>query len=342
MATPRELRFCWWNVQDFAHFDANRSLMERWPTSLDQYREKRRRVDAAFDAMFGVDVPDVIGLCEITKAAAEDLQGRRFPNHELVLSSPGDDLPFQIAVFLRRGRSLSDRQVWEASDVSEGTRPMCVAQYQTRKAHILFVACHWPAFDETTSAEARRRCADRLRRGVYDFLYPKREVATPRYVIAFGDFNTEPHDELFKATLYASRDRDHARRRPHPTDDNVSRARMYNCGWRLFGEESPHGVVPPAARRVGTYYQMSSHLWRTFDQVLATGGLLTDQPPLFDEATLRVRTDVGNLIDGKPAKFEYEFGVGSGLSDHYPLTGRVVLSGEGCHAHDGRVAPQVT
>ena len=252
MATPRELRFCWWNVQDFAHFDANRALVERWPASADQYLEKHRRVEAAFDGMFGTDMPDVIGLCEITKAAAEDLRRRRFPDHDLVLGEPDDPYAFQVAMLIRGKRSLSPRPAWVANDVSDRTRPMCVVQYLTRKAHILFVACHWPAFNEETSEEARRRCADRLRGGVFDFLHPPRPVATPRSVFVFGDFNTEPHDDMFGVTLYSSRDRDIARRTSHHTDRGLKRTRLYNCGWRLLGEELPHGIPSPTTRRCGT------------------------------------------------------------------------------------------
>lgn len=78
-------------------------------------------------------------------------------------------------------------------------------------------------------------------------------------------------------------------------------------------------------RRVGSYYHAKSHEWRTYDQVLVTGGLLSPRAPYFDESELLVRSDVGNLVEGKPAKFVFENGVGSGLSDHYPLSGRIVL-----------------
>lgn len=78
-------------------------------------------------------------------------------------------------------------------------------------------------------------------------------------------------------------------------------------------------------RRVGTYYSASVHEWRTYDQVLVSGGLLTSTIPQLDERELLVRTDVGNLIENKPAKFRFENGMGYGLSDHYPLSGRIVL-----------------
>ena len=77
---------------------------------------------------------------------------------------------------------------------------------------------------------------------------------------------------------------------------------------------------------MGTYFHAKEMEWRTYDHVLVTGGLLTDHAPLFDESALRVRADVGNLVEGRPAKFAFENGVGTGLSDHYPLSGRIVLA----------------
>ncbi len=325
MAAPTELRFCWWNVQDFAHFDPSQSVIKRWPRTAAEYAEKSRRVVAAFDKMFGKSDPDVIGLCEITRKAAEQLQQSRFPAHRLIFTEAGDPFAFQVVLLIRQGNGLEKRGPWVPRDVSAGTRSMGVVRYYSRKTHILFVACHWPAFDEPTSRDARRRCADTLRGGIYDFLFPQSAPAIPRHVVAFGDFNTEPHDELFADTLYASRDRDHARRQRHHTDESVRRVRLYNCGWRFTGESHSHGQAEPSERRVGTFYRVSAHEWRTYDQVLVTGGLLTGSAPYFDEGELLVRTDAGNLIDNKPAKFRFENGVGYGLSDHYPLSGRIVL-----------------
>jgi len=70
---------------------------------------------------------------------------------------------------------------------------------------------------------------------------------------------------------------------------------------------------------------VESH-WRTFDQVLVTGGLLSATPPYLDEARLRVHHDTGKLVDGLPAKFRRANGVVEGLSDHLPLSGVIVLS----------------
>ena len=121
-------------------------------------------------------------------------------------------------------------------------------------------------------------------------------------------------------------DRDRSRQKPHHSDVDVSRLRLYNCSWRHLGEGHPHSL-DVASGHAGTYYQASTHMWRTFDQVMVTGGLLSEKPPLLDESQLFVRTDTGNLTtQGKPTKFEFVNGVASGISDHLPITGRIILS----------------
>lgn len=102
----------------------------------------------------------------------------------------------------------------------------------------------------------------------------------------------------------------------------MSRTRLYGCGWRLLGEEFPHATAGEVARRVGTCYSETLCEWRTYDHVLVTGGLLTEREPFLDETALLIRSDVGNLVEGKPAKFAFA----GGLSDHYPLTGRIALA----------------
>jgi len=253
------------------------------------------------------------------------LQRRRFPDHELVLGEPSDPLAFQVAMLIRRDRNLAARQPWIVWGGTLDTRPMCLVHYYTRKAQILFVACHWTAFETDTSDEMRGRCADTLRDRIYEFLFPPRPVSTRRHVVIFGDFNAEPQDKHFRLKLYASRDRDHARKPVSYHDDAVSRTRLYSCGWRLLGEKLPHNETVSAERRVGTCYSASWGEWRTYDHVLVTGGLLTERVPYFDESALLIRSDLGNLIEGKPAKFTFADGAGDGLSDHYPLTGRIVL-----------------
>ena len=204
---------------------------------------------------------------------------------------------------------------------------MLIVELLRIECHIRFAFCHWPAFDEVVSQEHRGRVADALRGDVYAFMNPSETTVFPRDYIALGDFNTEPFDELFETKLYAFRDRERSRQKPHYSDPDVRRVRLYNCGWRHLGEKQPHGFDVASDGHAGTYYQASKHIWRTYDQLLVTGGLLSEKPPVLDESQLFVRTDTGILsVDGKPRKFEFDNGIASGLSDHIPITGTIILS----------------
>src|SRR5512135_2224082 len=48
----RELKFLWWNVNDFAHYDPSPEDRDRWPIDFAAYVEKCRRLDAAPNAIF--------------------------------------------------------------------------------------------------------------------------------------------------------------------------------------------------------------------------------------------------------------------------------------------------
>ena len=72
-----ELRFLWWNVCNFAHFEPTLSSIDRWPNSQAMYEAKLRRIEDALTAMYGERLPELIGFCEITRKAAETLQSSR-------------------------------------------------------------------------------------------------------------------------------------------------------------------------------------------------------------------------------------------------------------------------
>jgi len=328
----KELRFCWWNVCDYVEYVAEEDKRpNRGPTSEAAYDEKSRRVIAAFDAMYGPLAPELLGLCELTPAAARRLQAVRFPNHELVLSAPDQPTRYQIAVLHRTGAPFAKRLQYVAGDVPRTTRPMTVIDFVSPGVEIEFVFCHWTAFDDTQSAEYRRRLADALRTGLHQFLNPAPQVATARHVVVVGDLNAEPFDPIFDSTLSARRYRSHATQREHWSDADVRRVRLYNCAWRFLGEQSAHTGSAPLPAPAGTYYRRvegnpRASGWHAFDQILVSGGLLEDRPPYLDESRLSVRGDVGNLHNGTPRKFEMSDGGAVGLSDHLPLTGRIVLA----------------
>jgi hypothetical protein len=69
----RDLTFCWWNVHNFAHHDADRTSKPRWPKRAEDYAAKRDRLLAAFGELFVGGFPDLLALCEATREAARDL-----------------------------------------------------------------------------------------------------------------------------------------------------------------------------------------------------------------------------------------------------------------------------
>ena len=332
MLRLRELRFLWWNVCDFAHFDP--AMAERadgrWPSSEAMFREKLRRINSSLTALFGNDLPELIGLCEITRGGAGELGALRLADYNTFFSRPDGEDGFQIVVFVKRNAGVTLKKLpLVAQSVPDSTRPMPLVEFRGKEGHIRFAFCHWPAFDEPASQEHRGRVADALRADVYKFMRPSKGLGVPRHYVALGDFNAEPFDDLFELKLYAYRDRERSRQRPHHTDPHVERTRLYNCGWRHLGEHRPHDPGTPSAEQAGTYYQASTRTWRTFDQVLVTGGLLSAEAPYLDESRLLVRTDTATLTDAdKPGKFAFVGDAASGFSDHLPITGSIVLSYE--------------
>src|SRR5262249_30920467 len=156
----------------------------------------------------------------------------------------------------------------------EGTRPMIPVHLKLPGHLVRFVACHWTAFDNSSSRLARERLADVLRRDCHDFLAPP--VPTPgltRHVVILGDLNEEPMAPVFRERLIGCRDR-RSSRQAHWQDEGVRRIRLYNAAWRYLGEQFAHGVARQPVGAAGTLYNDSQDIdtrgWRTFDHLLVS------------------------------------------------------------------------
>ncbi len=209
---PNRLTLAWWNLHNFAHYDADRSSLERRPKQMGHYTEKRDRILAVFEELVGSGFPDLFAVCEITREAAQDLI-TRLPSGFDVAVAPASayEDEFQVAVIYREGINLTPELPLiptETEDVSRSTRSM-MPIHLTLPGHVIrFVACHCTGFDEDSSRTARGRLADYLRRDIYDFLHP--EVPNPevaRHVVVLGDLNEEPMSDLFKSNFDGRRDR---------------------------------------------------------------------------------------------------------------------------------------
>lgn len=325
--TTRDLTFCWWNVHNFAHHDSNRTSAPRWPKRPQDYTAKRDRLLAAFGEMFAAGRPDLIAVCEVTREAVRDL-ARHLPAGFEVSVAPGYEFDdgFQVAVLYRTGMGFTpELPVLPADreDLAQGTRPMIPIHLSLPGHVIRFVACHWTAFDTPESRDARERSADVLRRDTFEFLAPS--VPSPgveRHAVVLGDLNEEPTAGLFQTKLIGRRDRESTHTR-HWRDGAVRRVRLYNAAWRYLGEQHPHRGGRAAASPAGTYFR-TPHDWRTFDHVLVSSGLLGESPPYLDES----RTGVAStplMRDGQGYPLAFEPGSATGISDHLPIVGRIVL-----------------
>ncbi len=217
----------------------------------------------------------------------------------------------------------------DEEDLQRGTRPMVPVHFQLPGHLLRFVACHWTAFDNSTSEIARQRLADVLKRDCRRFLVA--DIPKPgqtRHVVILGDLNEEPHDEVLRTRLIGCRDRESSRSRTRWQDEDVQRVRLYNAAWRLLGEQVPHGQPVQRLGAAGTLYNDSNDVdkkgWRTFDHLLVSGSLLGTAPPFLDETETRiVTTPAMRDDDGLPTPFKP--GSRSGVSDHLPISGRIVL-----------------
>jgi hypothetical protein len=212
-----------------------------------------------------------------------------------------------------------------------GTRPMAVLDYCSGSQRIRMIGCHWTARFEATSADVRSDLARLLMSEVYDFLHEPGHDES-RHVLILGDLNEEPYELSLERRLNASRTRSRARQKEHYTDESVKRVWLYNCAWRFLGERYPHRGGSSAGDTAGTYFWAAKKSWHTIDHVIVNGSLLGDTVPFLDEASVRVLT-CPLLLEpqGRPHPFDWRNGKPDGVSDHLPIAGRIILTGEPSH-----------
>lgn len=328
------LRFAWWNVQDLAHFDVNRVGNKRWPSSIHAYREKMRRLENVLRNLSENDrLPQLLAFAEITDQAAHDLRDRLDPAYRVhSLAGLCAQPNFHVAVLYDPTAGFSNEDFISVSNVPGPTRPMATLDLASNGASIRFFLCHWTARFEENSQKWREICALSLSDAVYDYLRGP-TADSDRHAVILGDLNEEPYG-LPQRWLYAYRDRAPSTRPEHYTDRQAKRVRLYNCSWRLLGEQHAHPCAPAQRQMAGSFYWRDKKSWHTFDQVIVSGSLLTEQSPYLDEYSLRIASEaavmpadsLGN--DQLPHKFEWGGGHARGVSDHLPVCGRIILNQE--------------
>lgn len=315
----------WWNVNDFYHFRPDKINEDRWPKTQSAYEEKCRRVDRALEAMFkSLGTPQILGLGEITKNAAEALRDRILPTYRVASLDVADSDPtLQIALIYSSDAVFLEQSPIIVRRAPRGTRPMAVLDIQLSMHTIRCIFCHWQARMGDNSDEYRRRSADTLSEYVFDYVHTL-QGNLKSHVLVIGDLNEEPF-ELPQMALFGHRHRSGSKRAPHWTDSDVKRLHLYNASWRTVGEKHPHPAATDRTDIAGTFYWRNKRQWLTIDQMLISGGLLSQGVPYFDEARFEV-VGLPEFLepDGLPSKFSWTGGIPAGLSDHLPVVSHLI------------------
>ncbi|MGC4115839.1 MAG: hypothetical protein QM765_14835 [Myxococcales bacterium] len=326
---PRALRFLWWNLDHLNHYDATRAGEKNWPRSAAEHGAKRAAITQVLTAIANDSGrPDLLALCEVTRQAAIDLRDRLFPGYEVESFDLLAKSKANIALIFSRAVGFETVQQLVVPCVPRTSRPMAVLDYREPGHCIRFVACHWPPQMSPTEDEYRGDAAKHLARHAFDFLTTE-EAGIERHLVVLGDLNEEPFGML-ERKLHATRWRGRSLRARHWADAEVKRVHLYNCAWRLLGEQAPHAGKRNELRldAAGTYFYDGDGTWHTFDQVIVSGSLLGEVAPYLDEASLGVHP--GALLQCKnhlPQHFEWDDaeGKGLGVSDHLPVLGQLTL-----------------
>lgn len=326
-SVPKHLNFFWWNVESFAHFVPQQKALARWPESAAAYVEKCHRVDSVLSrATEQHGRPAVVGLAEVTWEAAHQLRDRLFLGYNVCsLDLFTNDPEFQVAILYDGSLDFRESPPLAAPSMSRRTRPMAVVDFQQGRDTIRFIACHWTARMGVNRGEKEReRLASFLAEQIYEYVHQ----APPderHHVVVMGDLNNEPFEGHFEEWHSFARNRPRATQPEHYTDQDVRRIRMYNCAWRWLGEQWTHSHSEPLLPSIaGTYFSEETKNWHTFDQILVTGGLLTQEFPVLAEEYVCRFIDPA-LFDqgGQLRKFDWNGGRPYGVSDHVPLVGRI-------------------
>jgi endonuclease/exonuclease/phosphatase family metal-dependent hydrolase len=318
------LNIVWWNAYNFFHFDSAFKNTDRWPKTSYEYGIKCDLVDAALSELQSIvgDI-DILCLCEISKISAEQLRDRLFPGFRVISLDVAVDKPtLQVAIIHRESSNLVElleRPFIRAQRAPKTTRPMAVLEIRVGAKRIQIICCHWTArIKEEDSEDVRYECAHTLGSYCYDFV----KDSANNNVVIIGDLNEEPFERSLRA-LHAHRYRSRSLSKSHHTDEPVKRLHLYNLSWRHLGEQHPHKHSIKSSKILGcagTYYRSERREWHSFDQVIVSGGLLSNSKPFLDESDVLVVSSGKFLKNGFPEKFSVnDSNVGLGLSDHLPL-----------------------
>src|SRR5665213_1102579 len=122
----RPVRFLWWNVHDFAHYEESKRRLKGWPKTPAAYEEKRSRIRAVLDAANAkYGKIDVIALCELTRVAATELRDLALPEYRILsLDNIPKNPDFHVAILYPPTLDYERAGLFAAVGVPPSTRPM--------------------------------------------------------------------------------------------------------------------------------------------------------------------------------------------------------------------------
>lgn len=187
-----------WNDDDFTPDGAN-----RW--TKDRYENKLNHLSEIIASMH----PDVLGLCEIEKAAViQDLihtKPLKSLNFGYVHYDSPDERGIDVALIYRKDKTeiIHSEPIAVALDGGDKTRDLLYVQIRLKQSGdtIHYFVNHWPSRREgRTESEAKRMKASNTLRS---FLEQKHLLSSP--VIICGDFNDNPYDSSIRYGLKSCR-----------------------------------------------------------------------------------------------------------------------------------------
>lgn len=234
-----------------------------------------------------------------------------------VNDTSGERHAFDVAIaYDRRSLTLMDHRWVRTYHATHAVRAGLVATFgvHDRGGWLIVAAAHWRSnVGDAAGADAlRSRSAEVLRDAI---LASTEAVGEDVPVLILGDFNAEPFDKQFDASLPTSRSRAAVQRhRPRSRSDLL----FYNAAWRWLGERHAWDGEQQPPTLAGTFCSTGTvrpTSWRTFDHVLVSPSLLRRDGWSLDERTLGIHDDSA-VFDRAGARPRAPF-------DHLPIVGHL-------------------
>jgi len=323
--------FCSWNVENFYDDEDDPKIddkMEDWfGRNPDEFRIKVEHLASALLLMNDGRGPDIMSLYEVESERC--LQALRDALNERLNKDGKPELKYEHILFVpdRTGRHFAPGIITRLSVVADRTHKFAKhPNGRTLEGHItangydlVVLAAHWTSRVEHNGKSGEEH-ANAARRMSYarDCYGRFRAILTDNPqadVIICGDFNDEFSDPSMQQGLRAVASIDEAR-------SAVSEPRPL----ALFANW-PSSADPP-----GTIFGRGH--WSIFDHICVSRGMLDDQgwswiegsAAIFAPNELRTR---GRRSHGEPFRFGDAKSPEHGFSDHFPITARLAVKGNG-------------